>query len=124
MPQQELFFQQELNGQSVEVIKTYDQQFAKEAFKNMDEFALEHLWMSMKPEGIYEIEGLPKADQVEERSAFLWDELVEQAREDGRLFSFFIVTSRKGRHTENLYIGPDWPSAESFAQNYMRNSVV
>jgi hypothetical protein len=33
--------------------------------------------------------GLPTPEEPEERAAFLWDELVEQAREDWRTFSFF-----------------------------------
>lgn len=36
----------------VEVLKSYDQSYAREAFKNMDEEAQQHLWDSLKPEDL------------------------------------------------------------------------
>jgi hypothetical protein len=42
--------------------------------------------------------------------------LLEHAREDGNLLSFFIVNETNGRHSESLYVSPDWPSAESYAK--------
>jgi hypothetical protein len=39
------------------------------------------------------------------------------AQEDGPLLSFFIVNEMKGRLNENLFVSPDWPSAEAFAKN-------
>lgn len=53
MLQQELFFQSGAAGRRVEVLKTYDQQFAREAFDSMDEVAEAFLWNSLKPEKIY-----------------------------------------------------------------------
>ena len=44
------------------------------------------------------------------------------AREDGNLLSFFIVNQTKGGHTESLYVSPDWPSAEAFAQSQLAAS--
>ncbi len=85
----------------------------------MDDDAQKHLWAALKPEEVYEPANLPKLadpDDVNgEAEAFLWDELLEQAREDGNLLSFFIVNETVGSNTENLYVSPDWPSAESFA---------
>lgn len=119
MPQQELFFEQVLGGRRIEVIKTYDQQFAREAFDNMDEQAQHHLWDSLKPEEIYDPAGLPKKNETEDRAAFLWDELVDQAREDWKTFSFFVVNETVNSRSENLYVSPDWPSAEAFAKSYI-----
>ena len=117
MPKQELFFQQEAEGRQIEVLKTYDQQFAREAFDEMKDDAQARLWTSLNPEEIYDPAGLPSATEPEDRSAFLWDELVEQAREDWQTFSFFIVSEKAGTHSENLYVSPDWPSAEAFAKS-------
>jgi len=116
MPAQELFFEQTTGTRHIEVLKTYDQQFAREAFDNMDEEAQTHLWNSLKPEDIYDPEGLPTVAEPEDRSAFLWDELVDQAREDWRTFSYFVVNEAKDGRTESLYVSPDWPSAEAFAK--------
>jgi hypothetical protein len=117
MPQQELFFQSEAAGRRVEVLKTYDQQFAREAFDSMDEVAEAFLWNSLKPEKIYDPAGLPTLNEPEDREAFLWDELVDQGREDWKTFSFFIVNETTNGKSESLYVSPDWPSAEAFAKN-------
>jgi len=117
MPKQETFFEEKLGDKTVEVLKSYDQTYAREVFTNMDDAALKHLWAALKPEEIYEAENLPSlGDSNEEAEAFLWDELLEQAREDGTLLSFFIVNERDGRHSEGLYVSPDWPSAENYAR--------
>ena len=87
MPKQETFFEQQVGERRIEVLKSYDQGYAHEAFKNMDEQALRSLWASLKPEEIYDPAGLPSLtdpnDLNGEAEAFLWDELLEQAREDG-----------------------------------------
>jgi len=117
MPQQEVFFEQTAGSRQIAVLKIYDQQFAREAFDSMDEAARAHLWTSLKPEEIYDAAVLPTVEQPEDRAAFLWDELVEHAREDWKTFSFFIVNEAKDGVTENLYVSPDWPSAEAYAKN-------
>jgi len=116
MPVQEQFFTEEKAGRGIEVLKTYDQAFAREAFDAMDEEAQNRLWDSLKPEQIYDPAGLPRPDEPIEREAFLWDELVEQAREDWKSFSYFVVTETNGTRSENLYVSPDWPSAAAFAK--------
>jgi hypothetical protein len=116
MPQQEVFFEQQLGDRRIEVLKVYDQQFAREAFNSMDEAALTTLWNSLEVEKTYDPVGLPTLNEPEDRAAFLWDELVEQAREDWRTFSFFVVTETTGTQADSLYISPDWPSAEAFAK--------
>ncbi len=55
------------------------------------------------------------------RKEFLWDELLEAAREDGNILSFFVVTESQGSKSESLYVSPDWPSAEAFAKNHVRD---
>jgi hypothetical protein len=120
MPKQEIFFEQQDGDRRIEVLKSYDQVYAREAFKSMDDDALKRLWEVLKPEEIYDVAGLPSladpSDKNGEAEAFLWDELLEHAREDGNLLSFFIVNETNGRHSESLYVSPDWPSAESYAK--------
>jgi hypothetical protein len=123
MPKQEVFFEQQAGDKRIEVLKSYDQGYAREAFGNMDEGALQRLWETLKPEETYEPAGLPSlndpADANGEAEAFLWDELLDQAREDGPLLSFFIVNEIVGPRTESLYVSPDWQSAESFAKEQL-----
>ena len=121
MPKQELFFEQEKGNCRVEVLKSYDQGYAHEVFKNMDEGALQRLWDALKPEETYEVGDLPRLnnpdDVTGEAESFLWDELLEQAREEGSVLSFFVVNEITGKHSEGLYVSPDWPSAEVFAKD-------
>lgn len=120
MPRQETFLNERNGDQVIEVLKSYDQVYAREAFRNMDDEAQRLLWSVLRPEEIYEPSGLPtlddENDMTGEAEAFLWDELLEQAREDGNVLSFFVVIETKGSRTESLYVSPDWPSAESFAR--------
>lgn len=121
MPKQETFFEQQNGNRKIEVLKSYDQGYAHEAFRNMDKDALQRLWTALKPEETHEPAGLPRLNDPEdvngEAEAFLWDELLEQAREDGNLLSFFVVNETVKHRTESLYVSPDWPSAEEFAKN-------
>lgn len=125
MPKQEVFFEQQQGDKRIEVLKSYDEGYAREAFNSMNEEARKHLWAALKPEETYEAEDLPKLGDPEDvndaAGAFLWDELVEQALEDPRAYprktSFFIVNESAGRRTESLYVSPDWPSAEAFAKD-------
>lgn len=117
MAKQEVFYEQQVGERRIEVLKSYDQTYAREAFRSMDEQALQQLWNALKPEEIYDPEGLPTLNDPEgEGEAFLWDELLEQAREDGSVLSFFIVNETNGRRSESLFVSPDWPSAEAFAK--------
>jgi hypothetical protein len=92
----------------------------------MDEEALRRLWGVLRPEQIYDPAGLPHLgdpnDVNGEAEAFLWDELQEQAHEDGQLLSFFIVNRITGGRSESLYVSPDWPSAETFAKEQLSTS--
>jgi hypothetical protein len=125
MPKQEIFFEQQGSDRRVEVLKSYDEGYARETFSNMDEQALQHLWNALKLEENYEAADLPSLnnpdDVNDDAKAFLWDQLVEQALEDPRAYprltSFFIVNETlAGKAEESIYVSPDWPSAESFAK--------
>lgn len=115
MPQQELFFEEVLADRRIEVIKTYDSRFAREAFGNMGDDAQELLWASLKIDDNYEPGDIPPVHGPASAD-FLWEELLEAAREDGNLLSFFVVNETKDNVSESLYISPDWPSAEAFAK--------
>lgn len=130
MPKQETFFEQKAGDCTVQVLKTYDQGYAREVFDNMDEQALKHLWSSLKPDEAYDSSDLPSVDSLGsgdgEAEAFLWDELVDQALEDPRAYprlsSFFVVNVTAGvKPEESVYVSPDWPSAESFAKVHLDN---
>jgi hypothetical protein len=118
MPQQETFFTQTIGPETVAVLKTYDSGFAREAFDTMDARSQEHLRRSLKVEETYEEDCIPQA-QSSEYADFLWEELLEAAREDGSLRSFFVVVKRHGSSSETLYVSPDWPSAEDFAKKVL-----
>ena len=108
MPKQEVFFEQQVGERRIEVLKSYDKAYAREAFQNMDDDALQQLWKALNPEEIYDPAGLPALNDPDgEGEAFLWDELLEQAREDGPLPSFFIVNESKERRSESLFVSPD-----------------
>lgn len=123
MPKQEVFFEQVMQGKRVEVLKSYDQSYAREAFRSMDESSLRRLWLALEPEKIYDPADLPSLndpnDVNDEAESFLWDELLEQAREGDNELSFFIVNEVIEDRTESLYVSPDWPSAEAFAKERM-----
>lgn len=117
MPTQEVFFEQSTASRRVVVVKSYDQAYAQEAFDSMSENAQRFLWASLALESIYESSDLPVFGAPDgEREAFMWDELLDQAREDGNLRSFFIVSESVNNKIENVYVSPDWPSAEAFAE--------
>ena len=120
MPQQETVFEESVGDRRIEVLKSYDQICAHEALRNMNGQARQILWGVLKPEEAYDLAELPSLDDPEdvngESEAFMWDELLEQAREDGNLLSFFIVNEATAARTGSLYVSPDWPSDESFAR--------
>lgn len=115
MPQQEVFFEQNRGGRLIKVLKTYDQSYAREAFDSMDEAAQAHLWKTLDIDSIYDPTDTPESSDPDSED-FLWDELLESAREDGHLLSFFVVSEAVANSPANLYVSPDWPSAEAFAK--------
>lgn len=115
MPHQELFFEQSAGDCEIQVLKTYDQSYAREVFDDMNESARMHLWKSLGIHENFEAADVPRIHTLD-GADFLWDQLVEAAREDGNLLSFFVVIESKGALSKSLYVGPDWPSAEVFAK--------
>jgi len=117
MPKQETFFEQQSGDAKIEVLKSYDPGYAREVFRNMDNDALNQLWSALGVEKTYEAAELPPLGQPNgEGEDFLWDELLDSAREYGNEVSFFIVNETHGKRSESLWVSPDWPSAENFAK--------
>ena len=100
----------------IEVLKVYDRTYARESFKNMDQAALKFLWNSLGVDENYDAADVPSSDNPAWED-FLWEELLDAAREDGNLLSFFVVNEENGGISASLYVSPDWPSAEAFAKN-------
>jgi hypothetical protein len=108
MPRQQTFLELQLSDSTVSVLKSYDRHFAREVFEGMDETARGQLAAMLQIEDRSELASAPSDDDV-------WEELVEQSREDWNRESFFIVQKTGLTAAENLYVSPDWPSAERFA---------
>jgi hypothetical protein len=81
MPPQELFFAQQTGDRRVEVLKTYDQTFAHEAFGSMDQRAQMRLWTSLRIADNYEPGNIPTLNDPD-RQEFLWEELLDPAGEE------------------------------------------
>jgi hypothetical protein len=118
MPQQEWFFDKEQNGHSVQVIKSYDAGFAKDAFRAMDS-VLAFLGRSFDLQNKYKASGPPQSSDPN-YADLLWDEMEKEAREDWKTFSYFVVLSDK----TPLFVSPDWPTAEPFVQNTLCETTV
>ncbi len=119
MPKQELFFEQQAGDRRIEVLKTYDRSYAREVFESIDTDAMEALAAALELEKNYAPEDIPNPDGSDYED-FLWEELLEAAREDVRsdpnLYSFFVVSEATSARPRDVYISPDWPSAEAYAK--------
>jgi len=115
MPRQETFLSLQNGDELLEVLKTYDEAFAKEAFKHMDDDALSQLAASLKFETLYEPDNIPNP-QDEDYEEFVWDAMLDEAREDYNTFSYFVVTKTLGSKSEWLFVSPDWPTAEAYVK--------
>ncbi len=114
MPLQEVFLERHIGTDRILAIKTYDRHFAREAFCQMDDSAMSTLAESLNLEETYFEDDIPSIN-TPEFPEFLWEALLEEAREDGSLFSFFVVYREAAGSRKNLIVTPDWPTAESFA---------
>jgi hypothetical protein len=125
VPRQETFLREAANGVEVEVLKTYDKSYAQEVFRGMSTEALEALAATLNLEGKYEDADIPAPDATD-YADFIWDEICEGAIEDVRqsptLSSFFVVVETNAGKAEELYVTPDWPSAEVFARNRIEDN--
>lgn len=108
MRQQAIFFDERTATKRVQVLKVYDVSFARECFNEMNEDALSHLSESLEIDGKYEL------DDTGDKPT--WEDLEDEAREDGNLLSFFVVLEESNGQSKLLYVSPDWPSAETFAK--------
>ena len=119
MPQQEVFFEQQAGERRVQVLKTYDRSYAREVFKGIGDDARGALAAALEMEKNYEPADIPNHNGSD-YDDFLWDELLETAREDVRndpnLYSFFVVSEATLAQPQDVYISPDWPSAEAYAK--------
>jgi hypothetical protein len=124
MPRQETFLTVKNGDEVVEVLKTYDETFAREAFKNMDDSALAHLAASLDLNSQFDPEDIPHPTD-ESYEEFIWDVMCDSAREDWNMFSWFVVAKTSGQKTEELFISADWPTAESYIKRMgISKSVV
>jgi hypothetical protein len=117
MPVQEIFLEQLAGDDRVQVLKTYDQTLAKEAFDLMDPPALAFLGKSLGIKESYEPNDIP--NDASDFGDFLWVELLDSSREEGQIRSFFVVRRSSPRGESLLYVSGDWPSAEAFARGLL-----
>jgi hypothetical protein len=118
MPKQESWLRESANGITVEIIKTYDQSYAREVYQSIDDEAMKRLAAALEidknnaPGDIPDPNGQDYLD-------FLWEELsqasLEDVRQSPRLYSFFVVTETKADKVSDIYVSADWHSAEEFA---------
>jgi hypothetical protein len=114
MPQQSIYLDEQTKSTWVQVLKVYDSVYARSCFDEMDEPALAFLSASLRLANKY--------DRVEPAIQVAWEDVEEDAREDGNLFSFFVVTEKRNGNEKPVYVSPDWPSAEIFAKSRLANS--
>jgi len=126
MPRQEKFLSETANDVVIEVLKTYDRSYAREVFRRMSNDAELALAEALQIGANYVQADIPEPGGSDYED-FLWDEMCDAAREDMRqdpnLYSFFVVSESKAGRTEELYVSPDWPSAEEFAKKRL-NEIV
>lgn len=119
MPKQETFLKESAGPVTVEVIKTYDANYAREVFDGMEEDARLVLAQSLEVSKKYPPEDIPASDGIE-YDDFLWEELsedsLEDARQSPRRYSFFVVAVWENGKSEDRYVSADWTSAEQFAK--------
>jgi len=112
---QEVFFEHEQGDHRTEVVKTYDAALAREAFAEIDDAARDFLAEALHLADSYDPADIPDRANPE-FADFLWEDLQENAREDGNVCSFFIVREVHAGVSQCLYVSPDFPSAEAFAK--------
>src|SRR4051794_31994195 len=88
MPMQEVFLEEVVKGRTFRILKTYDSRFAHEAFGEMSGDALEALAASLDLKGKLDDSDIPAPEDIN-YADFLWEEVLENAREEGSTLSFF-----------------------------------
>lgn len=119
MPSQETFFSEISNGREVEVVKTYDPQFAREVFDQMTDDAKTALKQSLISHGTLDPSDSPDLD-----NDGLWQGIEDGSREDWNTFSYFVVAERRDSKSLSLFVCADWPTAEAFAKLQLSASIA
>jgi hypothetical protein len=114
VPAQEKIYDRQTGDGRICIVKTYDSGFAKEVFDEMDPGVLAMLVDSLHLDQTYDASDLPSPDDSE-YPEFVWESLMEDAREDGAERSFFVVYRNDHNGQANLLVSPDWPTAEAYA---------
>lgn len=114
MPAQTSFLEQTVGNTKIEVLKSYDNAFAREAFDHMGDEALNFLASSLNLSSSEDELGLDASDPG--YADLVWDEMNDGAREDWDSSSYFIVAEGPAGNTAPLFVSADWPSAEAFAK--------
>ena len=123
MPRQETFLKESAGPVTVEIIKTYDHDYAREVFNGMGQDAKEALAQALELSKKFELEDIPNTNGIG-YDDFLWEELAEDSLEDvrqyPRQYSFFVVAVRENGKSQDRYVSADWPSAEQYAKYVLR----
>jgi hypothetical protein len=124
MPAEEVFLKLEQNGVVIRVLKTYDAAFAREAFEVMDSTALHFVADSLALNENYDASDIPPGDSPDYLD-LIWEELLDGAREEGQVRSFFVVLVRSNdAHEKPVLVAGDWPTAENFAKRSIESAPV
>jgi hypothetical protein len=124
MPKEETFLELKEGQKRIRVIKTYDATYAREVFQDVDSPAIRILADSLQLSNNYDEKDIPSPDSPDYND-FIWEELLDSAREDGQIRSFFVVAvDGYGETTATPFISPDWPTAESFAKGMGSGHVI
>jgi len=118
MRDQEIFFEQKVDGRRIVILKTYERALAHAAFQQMTPHALEALAASLDLKASFDPADIPCSSDGEFPD-FLWGVVEDGAREDWDSFSYFIVRQTEDDHTVALFVSSDWPSAEAYARNML-----
>jgi len=123
MPRQETFLKESAGPVTVEIIKTYDHDYAREVFNGMGQDAKEALAQALELSKKFELEDIPNTNGIG-YDDFLWEELSEDSLEDvreyPRRYSFFVVSVSENGKSQDRYVSTDWPSAEMYAKSVLR----
>jgi hypothetical protein len=113
---QETFLEKTAERGRILVIKTYDEKLAREAFEDLDEYAVAQVAAALHLDEQFEAQDIPSPASADFHG-LVWEALADEAREEGQIKSFFVVYRElEGSPSKSLYVSPDWPSAEAFTQ--------
>jgi hypothetical protein len=116
MPQQTVFFNEQIGAKQIVINKSYDPSFAKEAFDQMNSSALHFLGSFLElDEELFPDDPVSEEDYADA----IWQEVQDGAREEWNTFSYFVMTKEEAGRSEPLFVSADWPSAEAYAKHYI-----